>query len=377
MSGTSADGVDCVLMQIQPDLVALQWHSAYPYPEALRQQLIALNHPQADEIHSMGQCARQLGQVYSDAVQRLLRESRMDAADVDLIGCHGQTIRHQPQGANPYTLQIGWADVLTEQTGITTVADFRPRDMAADGQGAPLVPLFHQDLLATEHPRIVLNLGGMANLTWLPPIGSPIEPIAFDTGPGNVLMDALATRLSEGRRHYDHNGDLAAQGQIDENMLQHWLALPYFRQPPPKSTGRELFGETFLDTCLEQWRGNDADLMATFAALTAYSVAQAVQQWTPGAQDMLVFGGGAENTQLMALLQQALPQTVVHKGERISGIPSQALEAMAFGWLALRTLQGTPGNLPSATGAKHAVPLGAIHPGANWERLLHKLVMPG
>ncbi|MEW5790818.1 MAG: anhydro-N-acetylmuramic acid kinase [Pseudomonadota bacterium] len=374
MSGTSADGVDCALLRLEEQGIVLLHHHATPYPHDLRQAVLALNQPATDEINAMGRCARRLGHVYAAAARELIERSGMAAAEIDLIGCHGQTIRHQPDGPAGFTLQIGWADVLAEETGITTVADFRPRDVVAGGQGAPLVPPFHQALFQGAQPRIILNLGGMANLTWLPGHGDGRPPVAFDTGPGNVLMDALARRLSQGQLQYDKDGAIARQGQVHAPALREWLEMPYFQAPPPKSTGRELFDEAFLERPWANRPGSGPDLMATLMALTAESVALAVRRWTLGAEDMLVFGGGAENPALMAALQKAMPEVKIQKGDTVSGIPSQALEAMAFAWLGLHTLQGLPGNLPSATGARHAVPLGVIHPGANWREVIRRVL---
>lgn len=371
MSGTSADGADCVLMRLSHGDVQLLAHHATPYPPDLREAVLRLNAPQPGEIDHMGHCARRLGAFYAAAAGDLLAREPA-AVQVDLIACHGQTIRHQPHGEEGFTLQIGWADAVAESTGITTIADFRPRDVVAGGQGAPLVPAFHQALFAGRDARLVLNLGGMANLTWLPPKGSGQPVIAFDTGPGNVLMDALAHHLSG--QPCDLMGAMAKKGRPRRDRVAEWLKQPYFQEAPPKSTGRELFGEAFLQTIWSAWQGSGEDCMASLNLLTAESVALAIRHWTDGAPDLLVFGGGAENPVLMQNLQDCLPGMRVRQGEAASGIPSQALEAMAFAWLGIQSIQGKAGNLPSVTGARRAVPLGAIHPGNNWHRLLEKVL---
>lgn len=373
MSGTSADGMDAVLIRQSGDDIDLLHHSSQPFPEPLRNSILSLNQPQPDEINHLGHCARQLGRAYGNLVKLVLKASGFPQQDLDLIACHGQTIRHQPSDKDAFTLQIGWADDIVESTGITTVADFRPRDIAAGGQGAPLVPPFHAALFQADRARIILNIGGMANLSWIPPRGSSESPIAFDTGPGNVLLDALARQISQGTSHYDANGEIARLGMVNRELLDSCLREDYFHEQPPKSTGRELFGEPYVERIRTNWQGSDADLMATLVELSAESIARAIRQWTPGASEILIFGGGAENPVLVQALQKALPDTQVLRGETSTGIPSQALEAMAFAWLGLRSVMGLPGNLPAATGARRAVPLGAIHPGSNWPRLLRKL----
>lgn len=377
MSGTSADGIDAALIRQSDKHIELLHHSSQLFPGALRQSVLSLNQPGPDEITHMGRCARQLGRAYAGIVDTLLQTSGFSRDQIDVIGCHGQTIRHQPAGRDGFTLQIGQAEDIVESTGITTAADFRPRDLAAGGQGAPLVPPFHQALFQTHQPRIILNLGGMANLTWLPPQASQDEPVAFDTGPGNVLLDALSRQLSQGAKHFDANGEIARQGQVNQDILSACLQADYFQEPPPKSTGRELFGEDYLSQLQERWHCQGPDLMATLVALTAESVAQAIRRWTAGAPEMLVFGGGAENAVLMQALAKALPEMRILRGERETGIPSQALEAMAFAWLALRSVMGLPGNLPGVTGARRGVALGAIHPGDNWGKLLQKVTRAG
>ncbi|MHB1203653.1 MAG: anhydro-N-acetylmuramic acid kinase [Acidithiobacillus sp.] len=369
MSGTSADGVDAARLDMGADgHCRFRGWVGTPYPPDLRAAVLAANDPLT--VEAAARLDRRLGQFYGaiarTAVHRL--------GPVDFVAVHGQTIRHQPAGSEGFTVQIGSAADVVAATGLTVVHDFRRADVAAGGQGAPLVPPFHQQIFAAPEPRLILNLGGMANLTWLPGSHDPSPVLAFDTGPGNVLLDALADMHSDGRLHYDGEGRMALAGVPDPALLAEWLAWPYFLSPPPKSTGRELFGAPLVANLLAQWRGRVEDLMASLLALTAQSIAQAVQRWTPGSREMLVFGGGAENPALLAALQRALPAIRIVHGARATGIPSQALEALAFAWLGAQCLQGRPGNLPAVTGATRAVVLGGIHPGNNWSSLMKKMI---
>lgn len=359
MSGTSLDGIDAVLVDFAaspPRLVAARTH---PLPDSLRQQLAALCQPGDDEIERLGRADVALGEQFAEAVQQLLARSGIPAADIRAIGSHGQTIRHRP-GAG-FSLQIGDANRIAQRTGITTVADFRRRDMAAGGQGAPLVPAFHAALFRThEHDRIVLNLGGMANVTLLP--ADPAQPVlGFDTGPGNVLMDLWAQRHLG--QPLDKDGAWAAAGKVDAALLAHCLSDGYFHQPPPKSTGREHFNAGWLAA---QLAGSErsplaADVQATLCELTAVSVAEAIRQTGIDAAELLVCGGGARNAHLLSRLRAQLdPVDVVPSDAR--GLAADWVEAVAFAWLARETLAERPGNLPAVTGAGERVILGAVYP---------------
>jgi len=354
MSGTSLDGVDGVLADFaQPSLASLA--SAYrPFAPELRAELMALQRSGADELHRASLAGRALAGCYADVVTDLLREAQIPASSVRAIGCHGQTVRHRPELG--YTLQINQPALLAERTGITVVADFRARDVAAGGQGAPLVPAFHAALFgdASEH-RVVVNIGGIANVSDLPP-GGAVR--GWDTGPGNVLLDAWCERQTGAR--FDAAGAWASRGQVIPALLARLLSDTYFALPPPKSTGRDHFHLDWLTFFLAG--GERAqDVQATLLALTATSVADAIRLHCPGAQRVLLCGGGACNAALVQLVRHALAPRVV-AGVETMGIAASQVEALAFAWLAKQTLDGKPGNLPAVTGARGARVLGAIYP---------------
>jgi len=357
MSGTSLDGIDAALVDLCGRRPRLLHALTHPFPEDLRQRLAALCLPGEDEIERLGRADRDLGEEFAVALQRLLDASGVAAAEIRAIGSHGQTIRHRP--AAGFSLQIGDPNRIAQRTGITTVADFRRRDMAAGGQGAPLVPAFHAAVFrdATGN-RVVLNLGGMANVTLLP--ADPARPVlGFDTGPGNVLMDLWAQRHLG--HPFDADGNWAASGSVDEALLSRFLDDPYFHLPPPKSTGREHFNLDWLAASLAGSEHSPADVQATLCELTAVSVAGAVRDTLADTDELLVCGGGAHNTYLLARLRARLaPVTVVTSDER--GLPADWVEAVAFAWLARETLAGRPGNLPAVTGAGEAVVLGGVYP---------------
>jgi anhydro-N-acetylmuramic acid kinase len=357
MSGTSLDGIDALLVDLaspQPRAVASHHQ---PYPAELRATLLELSHASHPELHQLAQLDVQLGELYAAAVQALLERTAIAAATVQAIGSHGQTVRHHPFGPRPYTLQLGDPNVIAERTGITTVADFRRRDIAAGGQGAPLVPAFHAALFRhPEHMRVVLNLGGMANITVLPT--NDREPVTgFDTGPGNVLLDAWVQHHRGSA--YDAAGAWAAGGTPLPALLRYLLTEPYFTQAPPKSTGRECFNLAWLKARMEGTE-DPQDVQATLVELTALSVAQAVNEHAGAAREVLVCGGGAYNSTLLRRLSHHLaPRTVLSTAHY--GVEPQAVEAMAFAWLAQQTLHGAPGNLPAVTGAHRPVVLGGIY----------------
>ncbi|MBI2819115.1 MAG: anhydro-N-acetylmuramic acid kinase [Acidobacteria bacterium] len=384
MSGTSADAIDVALVEItgrgwktRHRLVA--FHSS-KYPAAVRQRILAVAGGKLVPASEISQLNFLLGELFAKTCMAACRRAKVPLHRLRLIGSHGQTIYHQPRDTSfcgqpvRSTLQIGEPAVIAERTGVTTVADFRPADLAAGGQGAPLVPFF--DYLTCRHPRkgrIALNIGGIANLTAIPAGGSPSDVIAFDTGPGNMLMDALAARLTGGRKAYDADGRLAAQGKVSQPILARLLRQRYFQAPPPKTAGREQFGAAYLKRYFIAEFGSSRrkllDALATATALTAATVAMAVADFVlprfPVAE-CIVSGGGVRNRFLMAQLQEQLR---CHAPIRVlpsttTSVPPQAKEAIAFAVLAYRTHHGEPANLPAATGARRAVVLGkVIHAG--------------
>jgi anhydro-N-acetylmuramic acid kinase len=376
MSGTSADGVDAALVEISGHGEALEVipraFCVTAYPKALRQRLLqaATQGTVADICH----LNVVVGAWFAEAVHRVIKQAGINTSQVDLIGSHGQTVHHLPHGQREgkfgvlrSTLQIGEPAVIAERTGIATVANFRPRDMAAGGQGAPLTPYAHYLLL--RHPqrgRLIVNLGGISNVTYLPPGGGLDAIQAFDTGPGNMLLDAAVHRLTTGRAMMDKGGRLAAKGRIDPRLLKACLAHRFFKQAPPKSTGREAFGEVFLKKIFTQAphrRVQPNDLLATLSRFTAEAVGQA-RRWLKGPVDeVVVGGGGVHNRALMAHLAEVwAPCPVVTFDE--AGWDSKAFEAVAFAVLGYQTVQGHAANVPAVTGAAHPVVLGSITPGA-------------
>jgi anhydro-N-acetylmuramic acid kinase len=371
MSGTSLDGVDGVLARFTPDLPAGEAlaHAHRPFDAALQADLLALNTPgQTDELHRAQAAGLQLTLVYADVVASLLRSAGREAAAVLAIGAHGQTVRHHPAalpgGPCGYTVQLQAPALLAELTGIDVVADFRSRDLAAGGQGAPLAPGYHLAAFAKPGESIaVLNLGGIANWTFVQADG---RVTAFDSGPANVLMDAWAMRHLG--RPFDAGGAWASQGQVSERLLQALLAEPYLQQSPPKSTGRELFNLAWLDAALavqgldgQEGAIRPQDVQATLAEFTARTVALAWRWAPPGARRVAVGGGGAFNAHLLDRLRRQLPGIELVSTADL-GVPPDQVEAMAFAWLAWRFLQRLPGNLPGATGARGARVLGALYP---------------
>lgn len=362
MSGTSLDGVDAVLAGISATGAVRLLRTHYlPYTDSLRAQLLALHAPQADEIHLAACAANDLARVYADAVIALLDGVAPDSvrapSSIRAIGCHGQTLRHRP--ADGYTLQIGNAALLAELTGITVVSDFRSRDIAAGGQGAPLVPAFHAQAL--RHPdihRVIANIGGIANITDLPVNGS-IR--GWDTGPGNLLLDAWIQRHRGA--HYDRDGAWAAGGTVHPGLLEAMLHHPYLRLPPPKSAGREQFNLEWLEMTLASLDHavEPGDVQATLLEFTAISLGDAVTRECSDAQELYVCGGGAHNGALMRRIGARLPTIRVATTTPL-GIDPDWMEALAFAWLARQTMHHAPGNLPSVTGARGERILGAIHP---------------
>lgn len=363
MSGTSADALDAALVDFaderQPRLLAT--HSQ-PLSH-LRAEIHALAHPGPNEIQRLGRLSRQLAEISADAVHKLLEKAALRPADIAAIGSHGQTVRHEPPGQSlhPFTLQLGDPSTIAELTGITTVADFRCRDIAAGGHGAPLAPAFHQMVFSATTPRAVVNIGGMANITLLP---DDTRVMGFDTGPGNCLMDYWAQKHLG--KAFDQGGRWAASGQSQVGLLTRMLNDPYFRQPPPKSTGREYFNHYWLNERLRTAEALPAaDIQATLLELTAHTILDAIREAvgneTP--ETLFVCGGGAHNPVLMRRLAHLGNLPVSSTGEL--GVDPQWVEAMAFAWLASRTLRGLPGNEPQVTGACRPVILGGVYPGDN------------
>ncbi|MHC0437027.1 anhydro-N-acetylmuramic acid kinase [Klebsiella aerogenes] len=357
MSGTSLDGVDVVLAAINENIVAQQASLSYPIPVNLKEDILAICQGQQLTLSQLGRLDTRLGRLFSDAVLALMRQQNLQSEDIVAIGCHGQTVWHEPTGDAPHTMQIGDNNQIAAHTGVTVVGDFRRRDMALGGQGAPLVPAFHQALLA--HPverRMVLNIGGIANLSLLVP-GQPVR--GYDTGPGNMLMDAWIWRQCG--KPYDKDAQWASEGKVLLPLLQDMLSDPWFALPAPKSTGREYFNYGWLEKHLARYANlRGQDVQATLTELTAVTISEQVLL-SGGCERLLVCGGGARNPLLMARLAALLPGTEVTTTDD-AGISGDDMEALAFAWLAWRTLAGLPGNLPSVTGASEATILGAIYP---------------
>lgn len=355
MSGTSLDGIDAVLVEFTDGQVKLRGTQYQIYEQALKDTLLALHHPATNELHQAQLTGNELARLYATATASLLQKTNVAPNQVRAIGCHGQTIRHRPELG--YTVQLGNAALLAELTGIAVVSDFRSRDIAAGGQGAPLVPAFHDHVL--RHPnvhRVIVNIGGISNLTDLPP-GRPT--IGFDCGPGNLLMDAwIAQQRGEA---YDKGGAWAASGRVIPPLLQALLAEPYFATAPPKSCGRDQFNMGWLEQRLQ---GDEApaDAQATLLALTGASIADSIRRFCAGAEEIYLCGGGAHNHALTSYLSAALPHCRIGLTDDL-GISADWMEAIAFAWLARQTLHGVAANLPAVTGAHHSRVLGAIYPG--------------
>jgi anhydro-N-acetylmuramic acid kinase len=364
MSGTSLDGVDGVLVDFSAGSLRVLQHAYSAFAPDFAAELLALNRPGgSDELHRAALAANALARVYAQVVARLLADSGRTPAHVAAIGAHGQTVRHRPQefDATGYTLQLNNPALLAELTGIAVVADFRSRDVAAGGQGAPLAPAFHQGAFGRPGVQTaVLNLGGISNLTVLP-ADTAGDVIGFDCGPANVLMDLWCLRHTG--QPYDADGAWAASGQVHTGLLKVMLAEPYFAKPAPKSTGRDLFHADWLDGKLAPFPGlAPADVQATLAELTAQTCATEVRRHAAASNRLVVCGGGALSGHLMARLQALLPGVQVMSSAAL-GLPPLQVEATAFAWLARKTLLREPiGSLKTVTGAKGARVLGAIYP---------------
>ena len=361
MSGTSLDGVDGVIATIASSgQMRVLAHAATPFTPDLRACLMALNQSGAHELHHAALAANALARSYAAVVARLLADTQLAASDITAIGAHGQTVRHQPQlhDGSGYTLQLNNPALLAELTGIDVVADFRSRDLAAGGQGAPLVPAFHHGVFGRSDATVaVLNIGGISNLSVLSPDG---DVRGWDCGPGNALMDLWC--LQHTGQTFDRNGAWAASGQVLPELLAQLMQEDYLHQPPPKSTGRDLFNPHWLTLQLEDFAyAAPQDVQATLTAFTAQACAHDVRQHAAAARELVVCGGGALNGELMRLIRQGLPGVEV-LDSAVRGLPPLQVEAAAFAWLAHKCVRREPASLPSVTGAQGARVLGAIYP---------------
>ena len=375
MSGTSADGINVALVRIQGrgfrSRFELLAHYEFPYPDNVRRTILAAMNAGSASVADLSRLHFLLGELYADAVHAAQRRARLEC---ELVGCHGQTLYHQGRAA-PFlgrqiacTWQTGEAAIIAAKIGVPVVSDFRPADMAAGGKGAPLVPFLDYVLYRhRRYGRIIQNLGGIANLTAIPPRALPEDVVAFDTGPGNMVIDAITERLFE--RPFDRNGRIAARGEPIERVLQQLLRNPFFRQKPPKTAGREQFGREFVRELLRLCRRADEhDIVATATALTARSIGIAVRKFVlplvePPARfrELVVSGGGTKNLTLMRMIREDLaPLKMRVRTSDDLGLPSEAKEAVAFAMLAYQTWRHLPSNIPSATGAKRPAILGKV-----------------
>lgn len=362
MSGTSIDAIDAAIVEFTSDkqIKILATHS-HSMPETLKADIIELCEPGPNGVYRLGKVDIELGNMFARCVLELMNKSKVSTSEVIAIGSHGQTIRHMPNEEIPFTIQIGDPNIITKVTGITTVADFRRRDMAFGGQAAPLAPAFHQYLFQTkESNRFIINLGGIANLTFLPK-NLEDKVIGFDTGPGNTLLDNWCYKHIH--QPYDNEGRWAREGKINETLLQAMLDDPYFKKAAPKSTGREYFNLAWVSNYLENCADEISvkDVQATLTELTAKSIAKAVKQVHENPTEIFLCGGGVHNQLLSERIQANLPQYKIATTAKV-GLDPEWVEAVTFAWLARQTMHHQPGNLPSVTGATRHTILGAIYP---------------
>ena len=361
MSGTSLDGIDIALIEFDDHhLIKLIAADCFPMPFELREQLLAICTSKQTTLQQLGETDAQLGHIYANTVNTLLEKHQIDRQTIGAIGCHGQTIYHSPSGKYPFTMQIGDANIIAAKTGITTIADFRRKDMAFGGQGAPLVPAIHQELFASPTKNIVvLNIGGISNFTIL----FPNQMVTgYDTGPGNLLLDSWTQQHLH--KPYDQDAMWAKSGKVNQELLKHLLDEKYFHQPAPKSTGRELFNLSWLNRKLMPFKLSPQDIQATLVDFTVISVTHELEKLSFDQSlpcELLVCGGGAKNPLIMQRFKEQLPDwTVASTTER--GVDVDYVEAMAFAWLAYQRLHNLPGNIPAVTGASKSVSLGVIYP---------------
>lgn len=358
MSGTSMDGIDAALVRLDDNNCETIAAASYSYPTELRNALIhASRNPDETTIDTLGNLDQWVGTCFRNAATALLNASGTKPSQIRAIGSHGQTIRHCPHSERPFTLQVGDPNIIASGTGITTVADFRRRDLAAGGEGAPLTPAFHQWLFAKDkEARVVLNIGGIANITVLPEGGNDVT--GFDTGPGNGLMDAWTQQEQD--RPFDDGGAWARSGEVLPDLLSRMLQDAYFQLAPPKSTGFEYFNMDWLENYASGPSFTAADIQATLLALTVQSIGDAITRYAPGTREILVCGGGVHNVALMEGLSRR-PPSVKWSSTSDHGLDPNYVEAVAFAWLARQTILGRPGNLPAVTGAGQPEVLGGIY----------------
>lgn len=374
MSGTSLDGIDAALVEISGTVEAPEWtiRSFLEVPYSAAQRTAIHDGIVHGDAASLCRLNADIGEWFAEAALRLLADAGVKAGEITVIGSHGQTVWHEPprDARRGSTLQLGCAATIAERTGIAVVSDFRSRDMAAGGEGAPLVPWV--DRLLFSHPtrsRVLQNIGGMGNLTWLPPRGSSEPILAFDTGPGNALIDAAVELASSGESTYDRNGQWAAAGTPDEKLLDELLSHPFLQRDPPKSTGREVFGRPYVQQLAErvapQSRAEWASFICTLTELSARSIAIAIQRWVQprGVDELVITGGGALNAELVTRIRRHLPGLEITADSNVLGIDPAAKEALAFAALAWAHVQGASGNVPEATGASGGRVLGSYTPG--------------
>ena len=359
ISGTSMDAVDCILADFSTTPPKLLCSHSESYPESLREEVLSLCAAKSVAWRSLGETDIRVGQAFACAINNLLKKSDVDASDILAIGSHGQTVQHQPEAAPAFTIQIGDPNTIAALTRITTIADFRRKDMAVGGQGAPLAPLFHQAYFAcADKQRVVLNLGGIANISILPsPCNTTLT--GFDTGPANVLMDTWI-KSNQGA-NYDHDGEWAAQGSVNEELLAQMLQEPYLIVSPPKSTGRELFNSDWLGKQLSgTMKIAPVDVQATLLEFTAQTVCNGIKQSTKQCNELIVCGGGSKNKVLVARIAELLDETTVFASDEL-GLPADWVEAMAFAWIAEQTLNRKRIDCTSVTGARYPCILGGIY----------------
>ncbi|MGA2070238.1 MAG: anhydro-N-acetylmuramic acid kinase [Sedimentisphaerales bacterium] len=372
MSGTSADGVDVAIVDIDKDKVSVLAFDTFAYSDELRRNVLRLCGAVSGSSADICHFNFVIGEVFAESVVKLCKKSGIGLDTIDLIGSHGQTIYHNPNGRRfgkkiiCSTLQIGEPSIIAQRTGIVTVADFRPRDMAAGGQGAPLVPFADYFLFRDKHRnRAVQNIGGIANVTYLPAAGEVKDIIAFDTGPGNMIIDGIVSIISKGKQKFDRGGKIAARGTVDKTMLKDMLKNPFFGRHPPKSTGREEFGSRYCDALYKRMKKksmSSENILATVTAFTATSIVQAYRKFLPQIPDEVILcGGGAHNETLVKMLEQGLGKSRILLSDDY-GIDCDAKEAISFAILAYATIKGAANNVPGATGAKQPVILGKIIP---------------
>jgi anhydro-N-acetylmuramic acid kinase len=361
MSGTSLDGIDVVLADLSGGSVRLLSHLHRAFAPELRTVLAALQSSGRNELHRAAIAAQHLARTYALAITELLHRAGVEAGAVRAAGIHGQTVRHQPDTG--YTIQINAPATVAELTGVDIIADFRSRDVAAGGQGAPLVPAFHAAVFRAPFSRAIVNIGGIANITGLPGVSSDAPVVGFDCGPGNVLINHWTARHHGAE--FDADGAWASEGHTHAGLLQALLLEPYFSRQPPKSTGRDLFNADWLDRRLERFDPDSSivprDVQATLTRLTAMAIAQSVQRFWPQARELVVCGGGAFNGCLMRMLAEECAPLPVTNSATL-GIAPDHVEALAFAWLAREHVEGRTGNLPAVTGARSARVLGARYP---------------